>query len=289
MWFDNRARAVPGIPQTTATINQRRPNQDLLEVLRLLNGSRAWFDAGRVTVAAPRMHGLSLDISYWFSKSLDLGNDYTSTLSGVDARQGRSQSESNVHGDLKGPSQFHQPHALLVRGSYETPALGAVPQWLRRIAGRWVLSGVFLLKNGTPFSVESGSDGPGFGNVDGQGSDRVNLLDPSVLGRTIGNPDTSQALLARSAFSYMRPTDERGNLGRNTFRRGKIANVNASLERSWRLAREWSIQLRAESINFLNTPQFAEPSYNLVSPSFGAITNTLNEGRAFRGGLEVRF
>ncbi|MCW5980481.1 MAG: hypothetical protein KIT09_20540 [Bryobacteraceae bacterium] len=289
MRFDNRARIVPGIPQTTATINQRRPDPNLLEALRLLNGSRAYFDAARVTLTVPRAKGLGLDVSYWFSKSIDLGNDYTSTLSGVDARQGRSQSEDNVHGDLKGLSQFDQPHALLARGSYETPPLRAAPAWLRRLAGVWVVTGVLLLKNGTPFSVESGSDGPGFGNVDGQGSDRVNVVDPAVLGRTIGNPDASQRLLPRSAFSFIRPADDRGNLGRNTFRRGRIANVNAALERTWRLRREWALAFRAESINFFNTPQFAEPNYNLVSPSFGAITNTLNDGRAFRFRLEAQF
>jgi hypothetical protein len=287
MWFDNRARVVPGIPQSTATINQRRPDPSRLEVLRLLNASRAYFDAGRATVLVPRWRGLSLDASYWFSKSLDLGNDYTSTLSGVDARQGRSQSEGNVHGDLKGRSQFDQPHALLLRGSVATPAAGTRQGWWRRLAGRWTLSGVLLVKNGTPFSVESGSDGPGFGNVDGQGSDRVNLVDRTVLGRTIGHPDTSQQRLPRGAFAFLGPTDERGNLGRHTFRRGRIANMNAALERTWGLGREWTLQFRAESINFLNTPQFAEPSYNLVSPSFGTITNTLNDGRTFR--FRLRF
>ena len=148
---------------------------------------------------------------------------------------------------------------------------------------------MWLLKNGTPFSVESGSDGPGFGNVDGQGSDRPHLADPGVLGRTVGNPDTSTKLLPRSAFRYIAATEDRGSLGRNTFRRGKISNVNASLERRWPLVREWSLHFRAEAINLLNTPQFAEPSYNLVSPSFGRITNTLNDGRTFRFRLGLQF
>jgi hypothetical protein len=39
----------------------------------------------------------------------------------------------------------------------------------------------------------------------------------------------------------------------------------------------------------LNTPQFAEPNYNLVSPSFGAITNALNDGRVFRFRLQLQF
>jgi hypothetical protein len=49
------------------------------------------------------------------------------------------------------------------------------------------------------------------------------------------------------------------------------------------------LQFRAESINFFNTPQFAAPNSNLVSPSFGAITNTLNDGRTFRFRLQMQF
>lgn len=289
MWFENRARPVPGIPQITATINQRRPDPTRLEVFRLLNSSRGYYDAGRLTLIVPRKGRLSGEISYWFSKALDLGNDYTATLAGVDARQGRSQAEQDVHQDLKGPTIFDQPHALLVRGSIDLPGLSLSNRLGRGLFSGWVFSAVGLIKNGTPFTVESGSDGPGFGNVDGQESDRVHVVDPSVLGRTIGDPDTSFRLLPRSAFAFIQPWESRGNLGRNTFRRGKIANVNASLSRTWKLSGERAAELRAESINFLNTPQFAEPTRELSSPSFAKITNTLNDGRTFRFLLRFRF
>jgi hypothetical protein len=65
--------------------------------------------------------------------------------------------------------------------------------------------------------------------------------------------------------------------------------VNGALERTFRLAQEWSLRFRAESINFFNTPQFAEPNFSLASPSFGAITNTLNDGRTFRFLLRLQF
>ena len=65
----------------------------------------------------------------------------------------------------------------------------------------------------------------------------------------------------------------RGNLGLRTFRRGKIANVNAGLSRSFALGGDNRLTFRAESINFFNTPQFAEPNFNMTSPSFGRITN----------------
>ncbi len=151
------------------------------------------------------------------------------------------------------------------------------------------MNGVWLLKSGTPFTLETGSDGPGFGNVDGQNSDRPFVLDPRVLGRTIGNPDTSLALLPASAFGFLKPTDYSGNLGRDTFRRGKITNVNTSVERNWALPRDWSLQLRAEAVNLFNTPQFDQPVYLLSSPTFGKITNTVNGGRVFHFRLQLQF
>jgi hypothetical protein len=74
-----------------------------------------------------------------------------------------------------------------------------------------------------------------------------------------------------------------------TFRRGGIRNLNTALFRTWNIAREKSVTFRAESINLLNTPQFAEPGVNLTSPSFGKITNTLNDGRTFQFQLRLRF
>jgi hypothetical protein len=285
MWYMNRAHAVEGIPQTTATINQRRANPNYAEIRWVLNGSQGYFDAARVTLVAPRVHGFTVDTAYWFSKAMDLGADYTNTAYDADSRVARSQSEYNYQSDRKALSSFDQPHSFLTRVSYETPAHNG-QGWAARLTRNWIASGVVLLKKGTPFSVTT-FDGPGYGNVDNNGNDRPNLVDTSILGRTIGNPDTSVSLLPKSAFSFMKPTDEAGNLGANTFRKGGIHNVNASLARHWTLHSDVRLTLRAESINLTNTPQFAEPGSTLGSPEFGTITNTLNDGRTFRFGLTV--
>ena len=286
--YNNRAVKVsnPALI-TAATVNDRRTDQTRYDVLRIHNGGKSYFDAARVTLLLPSNHGFSSEVSYWFSKAFDFGTDYTSTVSGSTNRQGRSPSEFFVHNSMKGLASFDQPHALLYRGAYQTPALAR--PWQRAWIGRWNFAGVWLLKSGTPFVLDVGSDSPGFGNVDGQQNDRPNLLDPAVLGRIIGNPDTAQALLPRSAFGYLSIFQYTGNLGRNTFRRGKIANVNVSVDRTWTLARDWALQLRAESINLLNTPQFDTPNNVLTSPTFGKITNTLNGGRVFHFRLTLQF
>ena len=184
---------------------------------------------------------------------------------------------------------FDQRHSLLTRVVYQTPGLSGAPGWARRILGRWEISGVVLLKGGTPFTVSSGSDGPGFGNVDGSTSDRPNLLDLSLLGRSIDHPDTSVESLPASGFSFIAPGERAGTLGRNTFRKDGIRNVNAALARRWGLHGDAMVELRAESINLFNTPQFAEPGRSAADPNFGRITNTLNDGRTFRFRLQLEF
>ena len=279
MWYLNRGQPAAGLPQTTATINARRENPDLAEIRYVLNGSRGYFDAARATLLAPRFHGLTMEAVYTFSKAIDLGADYTNTAYDADSRLSRSQWEYETQKDRKALSRFDQPHTFLLRASYDLP--GKYRGWMGKAFNSWIMSGVWLVRNGTPFGVTT-FDGPGYGNVDGNGGDRPNLLDTSILGRAVGNPDTSVSLLPVSAFALMQPTDHGGNLGVNTFRRGGIRNLNAAVARTWPLWSEARLTFRAESINLTNTPQFAEPGSVLGSPEFGTITNTLNDGRTFR-------
>jgi len=292
LWYLNRAHPVADVSKiTTATVNERRANQDIADYRLTVNGSQGYFDAARVSFVLPNWRGLTVDASYWFSKAIDLGASYTNTANENDSRKSRSQTEYETQRDMKGLSDFDQTHAFLLRTSYAIRA-PKFNRWVSAVAGGWSVSAVALVKTGIPFNLSTGSDGPGFGNVDGNGGDRPILLDPSILGRTIADPDTSRQLLLRSAFRFMRPDEivglaERGSLGRNVFRKGPIRNVNAQLSRSWAFKQDLRLSFRAESNNLFNTPQFAEPGFELANPNFGAITNTLNEGRTFKFSLQV--
>jgi hypothetical protein len=288
-WTTNRARHIEGIESTTSNANERRPDQRHSDVFRVMNASRAYYDAAKVTLRVPRWAGLSVDASYWWSKAMDLGADYTNTAFGRDQRRSRSPSEFDVHQMMKGLSNFDQPHALLVNTSYETPSGATGNGIFDRIVGSWVVTGVVLLKTGSPFTLRSGSDAPGIGNVDGSSSDRPNVVDTSVLGAKLDHPDTAPLLLPRSAFSFPTLDQLNGNLGRNTFRKDGIFNVNVSLGRRFMIKGDTSVELRVESLNFLNHAQFEEPGRSLSEDNFGQITNTLNDGRIFRFTLNLAF
>ncbi len=288
-WMLNRARDVAGLERTTRTVNERRPDQRYFDVRRVLNGSRAYFDSAKATVGLREVRGLTLDFSYWLSKAIDLGAHYASNASTRDSFSGRSQTEGDVHSDIKGLSNFDQPHAALGRISYRMPSVRASNSIWNKALGGWELYSVVLLKTGTPFIMYTGSDAPGFGNVDGAFGDRPHLLDPSILGRRIDHPDTSSQLMPRSAFRFMRGTESRGSIGRNVFRKDGIQNVNLAVARSWKIARESTLTFRAESINLFNTPQFANPGNELSGGNFGQITNSLNDGRTFNLAMRLSF
>src|SRR5207237_9127557 len=61
LWTTNRATPIAGIPQTTQTIESRRPDQSHYEIRRVVNGSNAYFDAARLSVVARNWHGLALE------------------------------------------------------------------------------------------------------------------------------------------------------------------------------------------------------------------------------------
>lgn len=89
MFFLNRARIVDGIPQATRTVDVRRADQRLFNLMHVNNGSRGYFDAGRATLRIPGWAGLNLEASYRWSKAIDLGGSYLNT--GANSRLAESQ------------------------------------------------------------------------------------------------------------------------------------------------------------------------------------------------------
>jgi len=277
----NRAEILPGMAPTTANINLRRPSTRYFDFRLIDNIPRAYYDAGKIVYTLPSRGGWNISTAYWFSKAIDTGASFVNIAAGDDAMQGHSQTQQ-VNSDLRGLSNFHQSHAILSTVSYQIPRS---IRWLHD----WRVSSVAVGRSGTPFTITTGSDAPGYGNIDGVSGDRPHIVDPSVLGRVIPHPDLAPSLLPRSAFQFLSPGDARGNIGVNTFRRAPLRNWNLSLERRFRLSQEHSVAFRAESINATNTPQFAEAISDLSNPAFGKITNTLNDGRSLRFTLSVDF
>ena len=305
----NRARPStdPNVPNTTQTIDLRRPDPRFASIARIESNSIAYYDAAQIALEKRASHGLAFRATYTFGKNIDLGGDFTNTASGVESPREVGISSVGPTGrvaDLKGLSLFDTPHAFSLSYTYTLPSPRTLNGWKAAWLQGWQISGTTVFQSGTPWHVHT-TDGPKFGNVDGVAFDRPNIRDPRLLGMSFDNPDTSPALLSAGTCDF----DEtntfwqckyfdthiapggRGNMGFNVFRKDGTNNWNFSLGKSFRLGhrKETSLQFRASFLNFLNHPQFDKPGISVSSPNFGIITNTVNKGRVTQLSLRISF
>jgi hypothetical protein len=173
----------------------------------------------------------------------------------------------------KGLSRFHTPHRFTFNGSYRLPFFAERTDLVGRTLGGWQLSGVVRLASGTPFSVvDSGTardlDFDGFGD-----SIRPVILDRSILGNHVSNPNTSQQQLPRSAFRSADFTDRIDDIvPRNAFYTPGTRNVDLALAKIVRTPWQGqTVAVRVEAFNAFNTVKFGFPTNDIVSPNFGRI------------------
>jgi hypothetical protein len=305
----NRPVVVPGIPTTEATLNQRRPDRRYGAINVVESNSIDYYDAAQASVEKRLTHGLTFRAAYTFSKDINLGGDFTNTASGVEVppETGTATCETcNRVSDQKGLALFDTPQVFTISYVYRLPFLAGSTGWPAAALQGWQISGTTLFQSGVAYHFHTGSDAPGYGNVDGNSADRPNILNPSLLGKSLDNPDTVTAILGANTcrppgtdglpylhcqyFDTNIPPGGRGNLGWNTFRKDGTANWNVALGRSFRLpGGERSLDFRTEFINFFNTPQFDKPGTQLAVATFGKITNTVNKGRQVQFTLKLNF
>jgi hypothetical protein len=305
----NRPVVVPGIPTTEATLNQRRPDRRYGAINVVESNSIDYYDAAQASVEKRLTHGLTFRAAYTFSKDINLGGDFTNTASGVEIppETGTATCETcNRVSDQKGLALFDTPQVFTISYVYRLPFLAGSTGWPAAALQGWQISGTTLFQSGVAYHFHTGSDAPGYGNVDGNSADRPNILNPSLLGKSLDNPDTVTAILGANTcrppgtdglpylhcqyFDTNIPPGGRGNLGWNTFRKDGTANWNVALGRSFRLpGGERSLDFRTEFINFFNTPQFDKPGTQLAVATFGKITNTVNKGRQVQFTVKMNF
>lgn len=284
-YVSNRAEPVPGIPSTTATIDARRPDPRFQSIRTIINSGVAYYDALKAQIRGKSFGDLALDLTYVWSKALTSGYEFYNTLN-AEKSVGVSQNNEDFHADLKSPSEIDAKHSLVLNSSYLIPAPGWVPG---RLLQGWRVTGSFSYRSGNWFNLTSSSDAPGFGNVDGEGDDRPNLLNPAILGMTVNDPDTSSTIFDPAFFDTNIPPGGRGNIGYRVFKKDNLSNINLSLRRDFDLSENSKLLVRTDFYNLLNHPQFQRPGDVIPSPTFGKIVDTQNKGRVMQLSVEFKF
>ena len=144
------------------------------------------------------------------------------------------------------------------------------------LAGGWQLSGILTIMSGTPMTITA--DGSSL-NTAGEPQTANQVAPVEILhGINVGNPWFTTT-------SFRQPTAPLtfGNTGRNIMDGPGFFALNLSLFKDIKIRERTTLELRGETFNFTNTPEFANPNPSVTSPNFGYVTSTLGSGTGVNG------
>ncbi|HLX45122.1 MAG TPA: hypothetical protein VKR43_16865, partial [Bryobacteraceae bacterium] len=225
-------------------------------------------------------HGLQIRGVYTFSKSLDDGTAWNSSV-GANA-PGFVMYPPNPRIDW-GLSTYDVRHLASINGSWELPFLRA-----NRFLGGWTLSAIASIQSGFPFTPQLGF------NPSNDGDTR-NPVRPSW------NPAFQGSVISGGPNQYFNPnaflppaSGTYGNVGRDTLIGPGSATVDVSLLKDTALTERLKLQLRGEFFNVLNHANFGTPNTIVfssatagVSPTAGVITSTSTPSRQIQIGAKL--
>ncbi len=218
-------------------------------------------------------HGLSLLLSYTYSKSFD---DISSVFGGS-VGSGLPQNSRYLRGDY-GPSDFNALHRFSGSFVYDLPlkrlwAHG--PGWSGRLLEGWQAGGIVVAQSGSPFTVvlagAPAASAAAFGNPA-----RPDLVgNPFQSGAIGGCQGPSKVKVPQSWFNscaFAIPAGAFGNEGRNVLTGPGFTNIDFSLSKSVALGSEnHRLQLRGDFFNLFNHPNFDIPAHVFGGSNFGKV------------------
>jgi hypothetical protein len=254
------------------------------------------YNALQVMVRKRLSHGLTFDVNYTYSKSIDLtsenertiqfGSDFNTTgfvINAFDLNQNRAVSD------------FDTTHAVNANWLWELPVgrdrafFADAPGWVDAIAGGWQLTGIVRATSGFPVSVQNGRIWPTNWNISGWATPTGD-----VSGNTTRLPDGPN-LFADPTTSLQSFTNTRaGQVGaRNVIRGDGFFSLDFGLGKEFKMPWEGHrLQFRWEVFNATNTARFDVSTISLDitnSGTFGRYQDTLSPPRVMQFGLRYEF
>jgi hypothetical protein len=202
---------------------------------------------------------LQAQASYTWAHSIDITSSdgfFNAPIQKVDPRADR------------GSSNFDVRHSFAAAASYDLPSPHPA-QGKTDLLGGWSLDAVVFARTATPVNVLTGTDVL----LTGQ----TNVARPDlVAGQPLLIEDSKAPGGKRfNSAAFTVPTGRQGTLGRNVLRGFGLFQLNAALRKDIVLHERLRVQLRLESFNPLNHPNFGDPTGSLQSALFGTSTQML--------------
>ncbi len=233
------------------------------------------YNALQASLVQAPSHGLQFTLAYTYAHALDDGSGYENTA----GRQGRVHNYIPGFESLNyGNSSYDARHRVSASYIYEvpTPASFNANAILRQSLTGWHIGGITVLQSGFPLEIYQ----PSARSMWCDGYSYFGCPDvPQLSDFHLGSPDVrnSRQYFDKSQFSP-EPVGTFGNTPRNFFHGPGFNYTNLQLSKDFYLNADRTryAQLRLEAFNAFNHANFANPSGNFNSGSFGQVTSVVH-------------
>jgi len=222
--------------------------------------------------------GLMFLVNYTGSKDMDtgMGSGWGGTYN-IDAWQNAYDTRANY-----GLSTIDLPQTLNGAFIYQLP-FGAQRRFLKKggvlgaVVGGWQVSSIFQLHSGSPFTPVVGT-----ANLDGSlaGSWYPNRIGNGKLANpTINDWFDTSAFVTPNPYTF-------GNSGRDVVRGPDYRDLDFGLAKDFpirKLGEAGKFQIRADSFDIFNHPNFGQPNNAIGTPGAGVISSTVGAGQSSSG------
>lgn len=231
-------------------------------------------------------HGLAFGVEYQWTSVL--GTENVQDPSGRHPR------------DSYGPVGGITPQVLQLNYSYALPfgrghsLFGGAGDLTNKLIGGWQISGITNAQTGQPFSVSYSAPGSPVGQVGGR-ANRVPGVPLYPAKKTLAEWFNPAAFTAPPCYNSVEtgsstvncqavynagvtagvPTyASYGNSGYDMLRGPRFQDWDMSLQKNIPWRERYNVQLRADSFNVFNHPNFGTPNANISNSNVGTITGT---------------
>ncbi|SPF34274.1 conserved exported hypothetical protein [Candidatus Sulfopaludibacter sp. SbA4] len=232
------------------------------------------FNALQASLQRRFVRGLLFQMNYMWSHGITDGSIGSGESVSFQDQSCRACDRSSTNIDVR--------HTLTTNAIYELP-FGRGKRFLNgglgsQIFGGWELAGIVGARTGLPVNITITRKAATLPDQNASGQ-RPNY----VAGQPIYAVDQSITDWFNKAAFATPANGTWGDLGRYIANGPGTYEIDSSLQKRFRLTEKLGLNIRAAGYNLFNHPQYANPSGNTSSASFGRITGILNTGAVGTG------
>jgi outer membrane receptor protein involved in Fe transport len=256
-------------PGREQALRSTRPYPGFATISIIGDSSNSIYNSGAITVRRRLSRTMFVRAAYTFAKSIDESSNTGGT---IQYNFSAAQDSRNLKGE-RGRSDFDQGHSF-------SGSMVWSPKFSKHAIGKeWQIAATSIVYSGPPYTPRVAN----FNYNNGEASR------PDRIGKGDVETPTIDRWYDRTAFPVVPVGSYRfGSSGRNILDGPGTFMLNASISKRIYLAERTYLQLRAESFNLPNHPNFNLPENRVDIISGGTITRAKNN-RNFQLGARLEF